>query len=70
MKVGGEMKETILAKALGCMGYMSAKNGLYSVDFTCSNCGKYHEEIIFGTKIKCECGATIDLRLSKNERKS
>lgn len=66
---GGEMKETIVAEPLGCMGYMSTKNRLYSVDFTCSNCGKYHEEIIFGTKIKCECGATIDLRLSKNARK-
>lgn len=64
------MKETIVAEALGCMGYMSEKNGLYSVDFTCSNCGKYYEEIMFGAKIKCECGATIDLRLSKNERKS
>ena len=63
------MRNMIEAEALGCIGYMSTKNGLYSVDFTCSNCGKYHEEIVFGTKIKCKCGSTIDLRLSKNVRK-
>lgn len=62
MMVSKRIKE---ARPLGCIGYMSEKNKLYSIDFTCSNCGKYHEDVIFGTKVKCECGAIIDLTLTR-----
>lgn len=40
----------------GAFGYM---DGLYRADFSCSNCGKRHESVIFGTEIVCECGKKI-----------
>lgn len=40
----------------GAFGYM---DDLYRVDFSCSNCGKRHESVIFGTEIVCDCGKTI-----------
>lgn len=40
----------------GAFGYM---DDLYRVDFSCSNCGKRHEGVIFGTEIVCDCGKKI-----------
>lgn len=47
------------------VGYISLKTGLYSIDFFCPNCGKYYEDIIFHTRVKCECGAVINLTLTR-----
>lgn len=41
----------------GAYGYM---DGLYRVDFSCSNCGKRHEGVVLGTEIACDCGKKID----------
>lgn len=40
----------------GTFGYM---DDLYRVDFSCSNCSKWHESVIFGTEIVCSCGKKI-----------
>lgn len=40
----------------GMVGYM---DGLYYVDLSCSNCGKRHEGVVYGTEIVCSCGKKI-----------
>lgn len=41
----------------GTFGYF--EDGYYKIDFSCSNCGKRHEGVIWGVDVTCTCGKII-----------